>query len=94
VKAGEAAMYIDPANASLHWHLGRGYFMTGKHAPALVELDRALALGHPEVGGIQLTRARVLLALGKRPQARAAAQAAVDAEPELREETDKVMKGL
>jgi predicted Zn-dependent protease len=94
VRAGETALYIDPANPALHWHLGRAYFMTGKPAVALPELDRALALGHPEVGGIQLTRARVLLALGKRPQAKAAAQAAVNAEPSLQEESDRLLRGL
>jgi predicted Zn-dependent protease len=94
VRAGEAAIYIDPANPALHWHLGRAYFMTGKPAVALPELDRALALGHPEVGGIQLTRARVLLALGKRPQAKAAAEAAVHADSSLQEESERVLRGL
>ncbi len=93
VPAAETAMYLDPGNAALHWHLGRAYFMTGKHGLALVELDRALALGHPEVGGIQLTRARALLALGKRPQARAAAEAAIHAEPGLRSESERVLRG-
>jgi hypothetical protein len=68
--------------------------VTGKPSEALPELDRALALGHPEVGGIQLTRARVLLALGKRPQAKAAAEAAVLAEPSLQAERDRVLRGL
>jgi tetratricopeptide (TPR) repeat protein len=94
VRAGETALFIDPANPALHWHLGRAYFETGKPAVALPELDRALALGHPEVGDIQLTRARVLLALGKRPQAKAAAQAAVSAEPALQEQSDRVLRGL
>jgi predicted Zn-dependent protease len=94
VRAGESAMYVDPANPALHWHLGRAYASTGRPADALSELDRALALGHPAIGGIQLTRARVLLALGKRTQARAAAQAAVDAEPELRKESERVLRGL
>ncbi|HKP60235.1 MAG TPA: tetratricopeptide repeat protein [Polyangiales bacterium] len=94
VRAGESAMYVDPANPALHWHLGRAYASTGRPADALTELDRALALGHPEVGDIQLTRARVLVALGKRNQAKAAAQAAVDAEPDLREESERVLRGL
>lgn len=94
VRAGETALYIDPANPALHWHLGRAYFETGRPAVALPELDRALALGHPEVGDIQLTRARVLLALGKRPQAKVAAQAAVTAEPSLQGESERVLKGL
>lgn len=94
VRAGESAIYIDPANAALHYHLGRAYLETGKPAVALPELDRALALGHPEVGDIQLTRARVLLALGKRPEAKAAAAAAVSADPELRERSDGVLRGL
>jgi predicted Zn-dependent protease len=94
VRAGETMLYVDPANPALHWHLGRAYFETGKLATALPELDRALALGYPEVGDIQLTRARVLLALGKRPQAKAAAQAAVEAQPALREESERVLKGL
>jgi tetratricopeptide (TPR) repeat protein len=94
VREGQTALYIDPANPALHWHLGRAYLETGKPAVALPELDRALALGYPEVGDIQLTRARVLLALGKRPQAKAAARAAVDAEPALQEVREQLLRGL
>jgi len=94
VKAGESALYVDPANAALHVHLGRAYLATGRAADGLTELDRALALGHPEVGPIQLARARALSALRRRGQARAAVRAALEADPELKEEAQSLLRTL
>lgn len=93
-RAGEAAIYIDPANSALHFQLGRAYSMIGKPAQALDELDRALSLGYPEVGDLQLARTRVLVVLRKRPEAKAAAQSAVNAKPALQEATDRALQGL
>jgi tetratricopeptide (TPR) repeat protein len=88
VVAGERALYIDPEQPSIHRMLGEAYLETGKPAPALAELDRALAFGHKQPGKVELDRARALLALGRKPEARRAADAAVKADPKLKPETD------
>jgi Tfp pilus assembly protein PilF len=93
VRAGESALYVDPGNPSLHWHLGRAYLATGQAARGLSELDRALARGHPDVGSIQLARARALSTLRKPGPARAAVRAALDADPELEAEAQKALRG-
>ena len=94
VKAGESALFVDPANPALHVHLGRAYLGIGRAADGLTELDRALALGHPEVGPIQLARARALSALRRRGQARAAVRAALEADPELKDEAQSLLRTL
>jgi cellulose synthase operon protein C len=94
VRAGETALFVDPANPVLHDQLGRAYVATGRAERGLLELDRALALGHPEVGPIQLARARALAALRKAGPARAAVRAAVEADPALAAEAQKVLRSL
>ncbi len=91
VRDGERAMYIDPEQPRIHRLLGEGYLETGKPAAALVELDRALALGYKKLGPLQLLRARTLLALGKRADAARAAAAAQAAAPALKGDADKIM---
>ncbi|MFI5307827.1 MAG: tetratricopeptide repeat protein, partial [Polyangiales bacterium] len=93
VRAGERALYIDPAMPRLHRLLGEAYLETGKPEPALIELDRGLALGVKRPGPLQLLRARALIALGKREEARTAGAAATAADPSLAPEVQKVLTG-
>ena len=84
-KPASAALYIDPGQSRVHRLLGEGYLETGTPTAALVELDRALSLGHTQLGPVQLPRARACSrwasatrrphARGRRPQARADASA-------------------
>jgi tetratricopeptide (TPR) repeat protein len=87
-RAGERALYIDPEQPRIHRLLGDAYLENHKPQQALFELDRALELGHPNPGGVQLTRARALLALNKRNDAKRAAAAAVAADAKLKAEAD------
>ena len=82
-RAGERDLYIDPEQPRVHYLLGDAYLENGKPDRALVELDRALSLGHPRPGQVQLARVRALLALGKRRDAERAADAAVSADSKL-----------
>jgi hypothetical protein len=90
--AGDVDLYIDPEEPRVHRLLGGAYVETGKLEAGLTELDRALELGHPRPGEVQLLRARALLALGKRKDAELAAEAAVSADPKLKDKAAALMQ--
>jgi cellulose synthase operon protein C len=86
MRAGERAVFVDPENPQLHRLYGEGALGSGEPALALRELDRALALGHKRPGSVQLSRARALLALGRKPDATRAVAEAIAADPKLADE--------
>jgi len=85
---GERALYMTPEQPELHALLGDAYARLSRAREALVELDRALALQHPTPGVVHLSRARAYQALQQRDQARAAAQAAIAADANLRSQVE------
>jgi len=92
VRAGERALYLDPGEPRVHRLLGVAYLETGKAAPALLELDRAVALSEKPPGELQLLRARALLALGKPKEAKQAGAQAVASKPELKPRVDALFE--
>lgn len=66
-QAAENAMFVVPGHPDVHYALGEGLLAAGQAKAALVELDRALALGHSDRAAVQATRGKALSALGKRP---------------------------
>ena len=80
---GERALFISPENPVLHATLGEALVNLQRAKEALVELDRALTLQHPEPGAVHLSRARALLALRKPDAARTAARDALAADATL-----------
>ena len=79
-----------PRRLELHRLIGEAWLREGRPTEALSELDVAL-LAEPEEGGrVHLARARALVALGRRGQARAAAAQAVEADPELEGEAQSI----
>jgi tetratricopeptide (TPR) repeat protein len=91
LRAADRYLYIDPANPSVHDMLGTAELETGAPDKALVELDRALALGYPRPGQVHLTRTRALLALGKRRAAERAGASAVSADASLKSQVDALL---
>lgn len=80
---GEGALYLDPHNPELHRLLGEAYLHTDRAREALAELDVALLTEPEQPGPVHLARARALAALGRRAEARRAADEAVRADPSL-----------
>lgn len=64
-QAAENAMFLVPANPDVHYALGQGLLAAGLAKDALVELDRALELGHAQQENVQAARAEALRMLGK-----------------------------
>jgi tetratricopeptide (TPR) repeat protein len=89
--AAERYLYIDPANASVHDMLGVAELETGQPDKALVELDRALSLGHPRPGQVHVVRTRALLALHQRRAAERAGASAVSADAALKTQVDALL---
>jgi tetratricopeptide (TPR) repeat protein len=82
----ERALFVDPENPGLHRQLGAAYLHTGAAERALVELDRALALGYRRPGRVHVLKVRALQSLGRKKAARAEAKRAVRADPKLRQQ--------
>jgi cellulose synthase operon protein C len=81
---GELAMYISPYDTDLLLTLGKAYLETGDAKQALFTYDSAL-LAQPELRRPAIAhvgRARALLAMGKKADAKAAVNAALKTEPE------------
>jgi tetratricopeptide (TPR) repeat protein len=64
-KAAENAMFLVPGHPDVHLALGEGLLAAGQAKAALVELDRALELGHSRREAVEAARAEALRALGK-----------------------------
>jgi tetratricopeptide (TPR) repeat protein len=64
-QAAENAMFLVPGHPDVHLALGEGLLAAGQAKAALVELDRALALGHSRQEAVAAARAEALRALGK-----------------------------
>ena len=54
----------------VHFALGEGLLAAGQAKAALVELDRALLLGHSKREAVQAAREKALRAVGKKPKQR------------------------
>ncbi|HJL31355.1 MAG TPA: tetratricopeptide repeat protein, partial [Polyangiaceae bacterium LLY-WYZ-15_(1-7)] len=93
VRAGELAVFAAPANPEVHAHLARAYLAKGRHREALYEADSALIVQHPQPGYVHLLRARAFQGLGQRREAREAAEAARQADPELAEQAAEITGG-
>lgn len=92
VALGQSALYVHPASPELHYLLGRAHMGLGQPALALPELRRAVALGHRRPGRVHLQQAEALLLLGRRGKARAAARAAVAADPKLGDKAEAILR--
>ena len=77
----------------MHAHLARAYLAKGRHREALYEADSALIVQHPQPGYVHLLRARAFQGLGQRREAREAAEAARQADPELAEQAAEITGG-
>jgi len=78
------ATYIMPQDAEVLFALGKAYQETGDPTKALFTYDSLLAI-RPEVRRpalVHIGRAKALLALGKKADAKAALQQALKTEPE------------
>jgi tetratricopeptide (TPR) repeat protein len=64
--AAERALFVTPHSPDVHFALGQGLFATGEPKRALVELDRALALGHKRRDDIERLRAEIQRALSRK----------------------------
>jgi hypothetical protein len=82
-KAAENAIFVVPGHPDVHLALGEGLLASGQAKAALVELDRALALGHSRTQAVEAARAEALRALGKpvQPPAKQPAKAGASANP-------------
>ncbi|MET0388174.1 MAG: tetratricopeptide repeat protein, partial [Polyangiales bacterium] len=85
LQAGETALFIAPENAAVHLHLGQAYVETGAYTRGLVELDRALTLGHAQPGIVRLARARAFLRQRNREAALREVKLALLSDPSLRQ---------
>ncbi len=93
VQAGESVLYLDPHGAEVHRLLGLAYLHTDRAREALAELDVALLAEPEQPGRVHLVRAQALAALGRRDEARRAADEAARADPSLAEEARRVGSG-
>jgi len=84
--AAESAQFVAPGSAEVHRLLGQARLELGEPAPALAAFDLALLASPEAPAPIHLGRARALRRLGRRSQARAAADEAVRLDPELAEQ--------
>lgn len=80
---GERAVYVDPFNAEARRLYSEALRRANDNRESLAQADQALAAQPEHPGPVHLTRARALAALRRRRDARAAAQAAVQADPSL-----------
>ena len=90
---GESMLWLDPHSAEVHRLLGLAYLNTQRPREALAELDVALLAEPEQPGPVHLARARVLAALGRRNEARTAAQEAVRADPSLADQASQITSG-
>jgi tetratricopeptide (TPR) repeat protein len=70
-----------PAEARGYWRRGEALVRVGKHAEALRDLDRALALGADETGAANFARGQAQEALGDLDGARASYDTAIERNP-------------
>ena len=87
---GERSIYVDPLRSEARRLYAEALIRTGDPREGLAQADVAL-LAHPEQPGpAHLTRARALAALRRNREAREAADAAVAADPSLREQAQGI----
>jgi len=72
---------IDPFDASAHAYLGKLSLERKQYAPALIELQAALALGPPNLAEAHADIAEAYLGLGRKDEARKAALKALEQAP-------------
>jgi tetratricopeptide (TPR) repeat protein len=92
VKVGERALYIDPAEPRVHAWLGEARLETKSPEQALFELDRALALDYDKPAKVRLLRARALLALGRRSEAKREVERVATEDPALAKEARALLR--
>ncbi len=92
-KRAESGLYVDPENPLVHRLLAEAWSQRGRAKEAMVEADVALKLSTsaPEQARAELTRARVLLVLGQREPARAAAQHAVALDESVQKQAESLI---
>jgi len=89
---GERAPLLDPFNAEARRLYAEALIRAGEHRDALAQVDLALAAEPQQPARVHLTRARALMGLNRRRQAREAADAAVAADPSLADEAAAVLR--
>ena len=72
---------IDPFDATAHAQLGKMALARKEYAPALIELQAALALGPPNLAEAHADIAEAYLGLGRKDDARKAALKALEQAP-------------
>jgi hypothetical protein len=73
---------VQPMAAYVHEQYGRALAGAARHREAVREFEASVACGPRKPAPIRVAQARSYLALGDRPAARAAAEAAVQADPD------------
>jgi tetratricopeptide (TPR) repeat protein len=91
LEAAERAVYLAPDSAEVHRYWGEALLHTGEPKKAMVELDRALELGHRRPARVHALRVRALLLLRKQGPAQKALEEAVKLEPGLRGELEALI---
>ncbi len=90
VPLGESALMLDPHRTAVHRWLAEGYLQTNRARDALPEVEAALLTSPEAPAPLHLLRARILSALRRGNDARAAAAEAVRLDPSLREQADAI----
>jgi Flp pilus assembly protein TadD len=85
---------LDPFDAGVHVKLGRRLMAKGEHAAALVEFDAALAVGPANRAEARTDRAEVLLALGRRDEARREVMGALQDAPTYARAQDLLLETM
>ena len=89
----ENTLYLDPHRREVHTSLAEAYFQKRRFQDALNELDVAVLIGGEGIGRVHLSRTRAFAALGRRSDARQAAEEAVVADPSLASEARAIGGG-
>ncbi|MFW6197428.1 MAG: hypothetical protein ACOC5B_01055, partial [Myxococcota bacterium] len=92
VRFGRRGVQVDPHRAETHRLYAEGLLHTGKADEALYELDSALVAGPRKPGPVHLARARAFVALGRRAEAKQAADEAVEADSSLAPRAREILK--
>lgn len=93
LRFGENALYLDPMRSESHRLLAEAYLRANRARDALYEAESALIARPEQPGRVHLTRARVFMALNRRPDAQRAAREAERADPSLAAEARAVLQG-
>lgn len=93
VRFGEMGTFVDPGRAETHRVLAEAYLRADRGRDALYEADSALVLEPEAAGPFHLTRARALMALGRRGPAREAVEEARRVDPSLAAQGQAILGG-